>query len=244
MHATSDDPGRRRRVPALAPQERRTALIEATVPLLQEFGLLVTTRQIADAAGVAEGTIFGVFPDKPSLIRAAVLSVLDPEPTVRALSAIDPQDTLRERLGDVARIMQRRFSESGKLLGLVRSTAKVDDDPSELHRTLGEARCRTIEAVARVMAPDRERLRLPPAQAARLFVNLMFASSRHGFGAPDEETLGSTELVALLLDGLLVRGPEAGRSGAGQPEAARPDASGSRTGESSPRPSRPTGEPV
>ena len=51
---------RRRRVPALAPEERRAALIAATIPLLHEHGLEVSTKQIAHAAGVAEGTIFGV----------------------------------------------------------------------------------------------------------------------------------------------------------------------------------------
>ena len=42
----------RRRVAPLAPDDRRAALVEATVPLLIENGSAISTRQIAQAAGV------------------------------------------------------------------------------------------------------------------------------------------------------------------------------------------------
>ena len=45
------------------------------------------------AAGVAEGTIFGVFPDKSSLLVAALMQALDPQPTLEAIAAIDPART-------------------------------------------------------------------------------------------------------------------------------------------------------
>ena len=82
----------------MAPEDRRAALIAATIPLLHEHGLDVSTRQIADAAGVAEGTIFGVFKDKSSLVVAALVQALDPQPTLDALAAIDRGLDLRERL--------------------------------------------------------------------------------------------------------------------------------------------------
>jgi AcrR family transcriptional regulator len=47
----------------MAPDDRRRAIVAAVVPLLLEHGDDVSTRQIADAAGIAEGTIFRVFPD-------------------------------------------------------------------------------------------------------------------------------------------------------------------------------------
>ena len=82
---------RRRRVPALSPDERRATIIAATIPLLRTHGAAVTTKQIAEAAGVAEGTIFGVFPDKASLILAALGTAFDQETVLRQLSAIDPR---------------------------------------------------------------------------------------------------------------------------------------------------------
>ncbi|HUO45747.1 MAG TPA: helix-turn-helix domain-containing protein, partial [Acidimicrobiia bacterium] len=56
------------RAEPLAPEDRRQAIVEAVIPLLVERGASVTTREMAEAAGIAEGTIFRVFPDKCALI--------------------------------------------------------------------------------------------------------------------------------------------------------------------------------
>ena len=56
----------------MPPEERREAIVQATLPLLREHGANVTTRQIAQAASIAEGTVFRVFSDKEELLRNCV----------------------------------------------------------------------------------------------------------------------------------------------------------------------------
>ena len=51
------------------PTSAGAPIVDAVVPLLLEHGGDVTTRQIAEAAGIAEGTIFRVFPDKAALLH-------------------------------------------------------------------------------------------------------------------------------------------------------------------------------
>ncbi|MFD0576734.1 TetR/AcrR family transcriptional regulator [Dactylosporangium darangshiense] len=192
---------RRRRVPALAPDERRAALVAATLPLLRTHGAAVTTRQIAEAAGVAEGTIFGVFPDKASLIAAALESAFDAGPMLRALSAIDPQAPLRERLSDATAILIRRVESSVPLMMLAR-TMPFDAEDSPLAALL-RGRRRLIEAVAELIEPDRAQLRRSPDTTAGVLFALVASTVRGDL--PTEKPFTPDEIVAVLLDGLLRR---------------------------------------
>ncbi|GAA2337912.1 helix-turn-helix domain-containing protein [Dactylosporangium salmoneum] len=190
---------RRRRVPALAPDDRRAALIAATLPLLRTHGAAVTTRQIAEAAGVAEGTIFGVFPDKASLLAAALNSAFEPGPVLRALSAIDPQAPLRERLRDAAAIVVRRVEGSVPLMMLAR-TMPCANDESPMAALIGGRR-RLTQAVAELIEPDRALLRRSPDTTARLLFALVVSAVRGDLLT--EEPFTPDEIVAVLLDGLL-----------------------------------------
>ena len=59
------------RAPALSVEDRRASLVEVTIPLLREHGVGVTTKQVAEAAGIAEGTVFRAFGTKvPRLVGA------------------------------------------------------------------------------------------------------------------------------------------------------------------------------
>lgn len=193
--------GRRQRVPALSPNERRAALIEATIPLLREHGTNVSTRQIAEAAGVAEGTIFGVFKDKTSLLRAAVVAALDPTPLVRDLNAIDATLALRERLVVAARLIREHVAGQGALFFVIRGSLFAGD-----RRSLGDlmaSRYLILNALTGLIEPDARLLRRRPAIAARLLLSLV-GSPRGAFGVLDEE-LTDDEVVSIILDGLLVR---------------------------------------
>jgi AcrR family transcriptional regulator len=197
------DASRRQRVPALSAEERRAALIEATIPLLREHGTAVSTRQIADAAGVAEGTIFGVFKDKASLIRAAVVAAFDPSPLIRSLRAIDPALGLRARLVEAARLVREHVAGHGAMFYVVRSTAFVGDRDCMVD--LMASRYLIIYELANVIEPDATLLRRNPSTAARLLMSLV--SIPAGALGMLDETLDDDEVVSLVLDGLLLRPP-------------------------------------
>lgn len=98
----------RRRASMLPPEERRSSIVRATFPLLLAHGEMVTTRQIADAAGIAEGTIFRVFADKDAVIRAVLDAVFDPAPFDEAVGALDPDLPFEQGLQTMVTLLQQR----------------------------------------------------------------------------------------------------------------------------------------
>ncbi len=192
--------GRGRRLP---PDERRAALVDATLPLVLQHGAAVSTRQIAEAAGVAEGTIFRVFPDKDALVRAVVGAALDPAPLLAALGAIDPARPLRDRLVAAVTILQERFSGVFPLFDAL--GAHPPARPAHHHpRALNEA---LDTAVAAVVGADAAGLRVPAGELARLLRLLTFSATHPRLcdGAP----LPAEQIVGALLDGLLPDGAPA-----------------------------------
>lgn len=186
----------------MAPEDRRAALIAATIPLLHEHGLDVSTKQIAQAAGVAEGTIFGVFPDKRSLLTAAIVHAFDPAPTLDAIAAIDPGLELRARLSAAATLIIGRFAGNARLMSAAR-LAQHAADPDGVAR-MHQAREDLLAALTRLIEPDAALLRRPPAAVARLVLLFCGANTYGPFG---DRTYDGAELVSLLFDGVLA-GPD------------------------------------
>ena len=144
-----------RRATALPPDERRSMIVAATLPLLLEHGDRVTSRQIAEAAGIAEGTIFRAFADKDEIIAAVIEAALDPEPLEAALSGIPHDLGFEDALAGAVVIMQQRVIDTWRLVSSVGTrfhemTRRPMVDSDALVRMFEANRARiTVEPIVR-----------------------------------------------------------------------------------------------
>jgi AcrR family transcriptional regulator len=209
VRSTDDDTSRRpgarpparRRVAPLSPDERRAAIVEATLPLLCEHGSSVSTRQIAEAAGIAEGTIFRVFPDKQALLVATTIRGIRPDSDRPMLSSVDLNGDLRARLTQVVRLLADSMAARGRLMFVIRELLSDPDAAQQIAPQIDDNRKKTMAALEELLEPYRDRLRISIPHASRIILNMIFSAS----GMFDNsEALSSEEVVAVLLDGLLI----------------------------------------
>jgi AcrR family transcriptional regulator len=189
----------RTRATALPPSERRAEIVAATLPLVLAHGAAVTTRQIAEAAGIAEGTIFRVFPDKESLIEAVVESAFDSTATDAALLGIHPSLTLEARLIEAVEILRRRVADLWQLRTALGMMQMSSSGPSMTDRHQAP----DLGPLATLFEADREQISRDPLEAAHLLRGLTIASTHPALIL--DEPLASDEIVALFLDGIRTR---------------------------------------
>ncbi len=160
------------RATPLPADERRAAILAATEPLLQRWGREVSTRQIAEAAGIAEGTIFRVFPSKEVLIDTVVADAFDMRHTCLEIGRIDQELDLEARLERAVEILQHRMRRVFALFHALRYRPQPDDASHLKHTADNRLLNATLTALIR---PDRDRLSVSPKEAADLLRSLTFA---------------------------------------------------------------------
>jgi AcrR family transcriptional regulator len=195
----------KQRAEPLSRAERKKAILEAVIPLLVENGARVTTSEMARAAGIAEGTIFRVFPDKSALLHEAVASSFDPDPYLRQLDAISPDADLEDRVRRAAQILDERFDRIYALVSVVRSL-KVGhgEKHGDAFQVAKEASQRITSTLTELFGEAETELSVPPRSAAVLLNTLIFAI--HFPYNTEKDRLTTDEVVTILLNGILSKG--------------------------------------
>lgn len=182
----------RTRAQPMQAEDRKAMIVDAVIPLLLEHGRSVTSRQIAEAAGIAEGTIFRAFGDKETLVAAAVERFLDPLSTVANLRAIDLDLTLDDKLRAMIGILRDRFT------GVIRMMRVMSYDRPPPHR---EVRHEMEEVITELLGPHAAELSLSPERVTNFVRMIAFASAIPAFGESVDFT--DDELADLLKHGVM-----------------------------------------
>lgn len=168
---------RPRRAAPLPPQERRSAILRDVRPLLLERGAGVTTKELAQAAGVAEGTLFRVFEDKNALVRAAATAAVDPAADVPALAAVDVDAPLAARVRAVLEIGLDRMGHVMQWMGILHEVARAEGEHLGPGAHLGmrehaerqrRGQLEVRDAVVALLAPDAARFARPVEETVDL----------------------------------------------------------------------------
>lgn len=184
----------RERARPMPPDERRAAMVRCVIPLLKEHGRAVSTRAIAEACGVAEGTVFRAFGDKESLIAAAIEAYFDPGPFREAIGAVDRSLPVEEKLAAVLGLLKDRFSGIVgfmSALGMHGRPRLPDVDPEETW----------LAQLEHLLEPDLAALAVPPELIGHYLRLVALASSIPHFS--QAHAFGTDELLRLVTRGVL-----------------------------------------
>ncbi len=148
--------------------ERRLAIMSVTERLLVERGSDVSTREIAEAAGIAEGTIYRVFATKDAIIDAIFIDAFDTDSDWVKLAAVRCDD-LETCLVELVALLKKRIERILALFGAVGFRQPAGAPPIQEQRQRGYA------AIADLLRPHADKLRTSPEDTARLLHGLVLS---------------------------------------------------------------------
>ena len=193
----------------MAPDERRKAIIDAVIPLLVQHGPAITTRQIAEAAGIAEGTIFRAFPDKKALFLATAAETINPEGGREAMArALEAEEELRAKVVLVATQMIARMHHGMLAMMALRTVFMKEGPLPEDHdappgppQFIVDANVALLDALTDlVFTPHKDELSVEPRRAALILRSLVFGTWHPGMH--DDERLTPDEIADACLRGV------------------------------------------
>ncbi len=180
-------------------------------PLLAARGAAATSRDLADVAGVAEGTLFRAFGSKGNLIHAVLENYLDAEVLRTRFSGTDDDASLDVVVSSIMRIL------SDRVTGLFVIASAIDPGGTGDHRKRGrphpsnkhgEDLARMDQLIADQLEPYAAQLSISPAKAAEFIRGVAFtAAFPRARSVVGITQLSVEELTALALHGVAADTP-------------------------------------
>ena len=195
-------------------QEYRIASIQdATMRVIARKGMAAATMQeIAEAAGVAKGTIYLYFRDRDELVERTFETAME-KLFVRADEALDREVPFEEKLRAVMTAQLEFFSENREFFRLYLSLRMPEGTPAQQRRQQRACHPRyrqRIDKLSAVIRQGTERGELRPIDPERLALFIIEGSTavildRLTEKAAPAESADVDLLVGLILDGIRKR---------------------------------------
>ena len=168
----------------MPPEQRRASIVEATLPLLQDLGAGITTRQIAEAAGVAEGTLFRVFASLPELLTATIAHYFSPDRFRAKLAATDFGETLESRTRTAIELIAEDYRAARSMFAAVHFSPH-DDAGTALRQQIIERIELFHVTLEEHFGRHRDELTVPPDTYVQLVMTVAHGHGNHLGSPPD-----------------------------------------------------------
>ncbi|GAA1967647.1 hypothetical protein GCM10009717_38270 [Agromyces allii] len=172
--------------------------MDAAIPLLVQYGRDVTSKQLAEAAGVAEGTLYSVFADKDELVHDSIHRHIEATSMVDAIREIPASSELDDVIRTIVELTQHRTEQ---IFALVAILGFHERTPDQAKRRPPDNEP-VIQAITDMLLPHRDQLTVSPRRAAQ-FIRYATFSMTHPM-ITNGDIVPAEEISALLLHGFSV----------------------------------------
>lgn len=184
----------------MSPPLRRISIVSAALPILAMKGNSITVGEVAQATGVAEATVFKVFPSRDHLIQTCLETVMSTSELEVALSEISVGDQvdLAVQLRQIADCLNPYLARTLPVLQAV-GPAYNDGSATGAFRVLV-----TVETLlTREFATRFSRDSRPKSRRifTKAFVAVIFAAAMQAMAGLEPPS--TDELISVLLHGAL-----------------------------------------